>query len=84
MAKTQRVRKKIISYMKEKGEVTTTEIFDYLNDNMRHGTTMGQLGNILGKSSIFIKMDYIDELVPTNLQYDTRKRVCSWKLQDED
>ena len=79
MAGTQRIREKIVSYMREKGEVTTTDILEHVNNTLRHGTTMNQLGNILGKSSLFVKVDYIDESVS-----DHRNRICSWRLRDED
>ena len=79
MAKTQRIREKIVSYMREKGEVTTTDILEHVNNTLRHGTTMNQLGNILGKSSLFVKTGYIDESLSNN-----RNRICSWRLRDED
>lgn len=79
MAGTQRIREKIVSYMREKGEGTTADILEYVNENSRHGTTMNQLGNILAKSKVFVKVDYIDETV-----FEHRNRVCTWKLRDED
>lgn len=79
MAKTQRIREKIVSYMAEEGEVTTADILEYVNKNSRHGTTMNQLGNILAKSKMFVKVDFIDETV-----FNHRNRVCTWKLRDED
>ena len=79
MAKTQRIREKIVSYMRQKGEVTTTDILEHVNNTLRHGTTMNQLANILGKSSLFVKTDYIDESLSND-----RNRICSWRLRDED
>ena len=34
--------------------LTTTAILDYVNDNSRHGATMGQVANILSKSPSFM------------------------------
>jgi len=36
--------------------LTTTAILDYVNDNSRHGATMGQIANILSKSPSFMDL----------------------------
>ena len=57
MAKTARMRFKIVEYLKEHEEASFTEIFEHLNDTTRHGTTSQQLGNVLSKSIEFRKCD---------------------------
>ena len=55
--KTKRLRTHIITYLRENGAKSTTEIKDHLNQRTRHGTTMNQLGNILAKCSEFRKLE---------------------------
>jgi len=70
MAKTRRVRVKIIKMLQEFGELNTAEIFDKLNQQKgkygsRHGVPQATLNNVLGKEPVFVKViDHSSELAP--------------------
>lgn len=74
MAGTKRMREKIIK-MLGNGPKTTSEIYAELNNQLRHGVTMNQLGNVLGKSSVIEKIGY------TDLRSLDGDRVCTWRLK---
>lgn len=66
MARTKRVRVKIIRMMEKFGEMDTAEIYDRLNDydsefKIHHGITMQVLGNVLSKEPIFLKMIGVED-----------------------
>lgn len=70
MAKTKRLRVKIIKMLQRHGELDTASIFDMLNASkgefsMRHGVSMQTLGNVLSKEPVFVKMaDQYDDDAP--------------------
>ena len=70
MAKTKRVRVKIIKMLQRFGELDTASIYERLNTSkgefsLRHGCTMQTLGNVLSKEPVFVKMcDSYDEDAP--------------------
>lgn len=50
MGKTKMMRDKITEFLKKQKQASFHEIMRYVNDNMRHGTTSNQLGNVLSKN----------------------------------
>ena len=54
--RTTRLRQKIKKFLDEKGEANTTQILEYVNETMRHGTTPQQLGNVLSKDKDIMKV----------------------------
>ena len=54
--KNKLIRMKIIEVLKVFGDLNTLDIRDYMNENTRRGTTMSELGNVLGKDPIFLKV----------------------------
>ena len=70
MAKTRRVRVKIIKMLQEFGELNTAQIFDKLNEQKgrygsRHGVPQSTLNNVLGKEPVFVKIiDHSSKLAP--------------------
>jgi len=87
MARTSRARVKIIQMMKDLGNLTTADIFDYLNDrsspySMRHGVTTNSLNNVLGKEQVFVKLvGHTSEEAPqmVGIKGD-RYRISMWGL----
>jgi len=47
--RTTRVRQKLKKYLLDNPEQSTTHIFDHINNSMKWGVTMQQLGNVLSK-----------------------------------
>jgi len=53
MAKTQRLRKHLKRYLSEQEPQTTGQLLTRYNKETRHGSTMAQIGNILGQDPSF-------------------------------
>lgn len=81
MGKTERLTKHVKDYLTRHGICNTAEIFEHINENTRHGTTMNQLSNVLSKTKGIVKVDYIDQS-STRGVVTTRLRVCEWMLED--
>ena len=47
--RTTRIRQRMKEYLVNNPEQNTTQIFDHINNNMKWGVTMQQLGNVLAK-----------------------------------
>lgn len=73
---SKRVTGKIKKFLTEKGESSSTEIADYLNSTMRHGVTMQQLGNLLGKDKDIVKVGTTRK----NGTLPSRYEICIWGL----
>ena len=89
MAKTKRVRVRIIRYLRDKGDSTTSDIFDALNDNssgyaLRAGVSTSQLNNVLGKEPVFVKtIDADSHDAPTVLSMGGNQyKVTTWGLDE--
>lgn len=87
MAKTKRVRVKIIKMLQRFGELDTAAIYDQLNAakgdfKLRHGCTMQTLGNVLSKERVFVKMaDSDDEDAPRFMGTNGHHyRISLWAL----
>ena len=87
MAKTKRVRVRIIRYLRDNGSSTTAEIFDALNDNssgyaLRAGVSTSQLNNVLGKEPVFVKtIDADSHNAPTIISMGgNHYKVTTWGL----
>lgn len=51
--RTKRLRKKIIKFLEQKGQASSTEIYEHLNSKTYGGTTPQQIGNILAQDPRF-------------------------------
>lgn len=87
MAKNKRLRVKIIKMLKDLGALTTSEIYANINNpetkySNRHGTQMQNLVNVLGKESVFIKVQSADDLPFSNMTSITGNTysVATWDL----
>ena len=75
--KTVRIREKIKKYLYERPR-NTAEILEYINSNMRHGTTSQQLGNVLSKDKDIVKVGYIKRSGILSGGYE----ICEWATRD--
>lgn len=75
--KTTRIRQNIKKFLNERPR-NTTEIFDHLNNTMRHGTTTQQLGNVLSKDKDIVKVGYIKRSGIISGGYD----ICEWATKE--
>lgn len=74
-----RLRKWLVVCLEEKGEATTGEIYDFVNDKLRYGVTMNQLGNFLARDPRIEKLGLMERY-----RFDTiRVRHQIWKLKTE-
>jgi len=77
--RTARLRQKIKKFLFERGEASSTEIAEYVNSTMRHGTTMQQLGNILSKDRHIMKVGSTIKAGALSGRYE----MCVWSLRPE-
>lgn len=78
MGRTGRLRQIVEDYLVEIGPANTHEIFQHVNDRLRHGCVMNQLSNVLARDMRFEKtgMQRIDTAYG-------RHNVCIWRLRDD-
>ena len=76
MGKTQRLRQEISTYLTTVGEANTSDILDHVNNRVRWGATMNQLGNVLARDRRFVKVGF-DEGTDVG---GFRMRVCIWSI----
>ena len=50
------IYRKAVKFLREHGELDTVQLRDMINVALKHGTTVSELGNILGKYNDFIKV----------------------------
>lgn len=51
------MRELTIEYLKSHSKASTSELLDYLNKRLKHGTTSHALGNVLGKDPRFKEIE---------------------------
>ena len=76
MGRTLRLRTEIEAYLSNVGEANTTDILDHVNQRFRWGATMNQLGNVLARDRMFVKVGF-DEGTDIG---GFRMRVCVWSI----
>lgn len=77
--RTTRIRQKVKKYLMEKDEEQTTEaIFDHVNNTMKWGVTMQQLGNVLAKDKDIKQVG----LVKKSGSISGRYTMMTWTLRD--
>ena len=72
-----RVRKLIIELLEHEGEMSTTEIYDFVNRVNCHGVTMNQLGNVLSRAPEIEKVGMVNHSVNND-----RRRAIIWGLKN--
>ena len=75
--RTTRLLQKINKFLDEKGEANTTQILEYVNETMRHGTTPQQLGNVLSKDKDIMKVATTKRGGALSGRYE----ICVWQLR---
>ena len=76
--KTKRIVKRIMKFLEENKEGSTDQIYGYLIENMKHGTSMNALCNVLSKNKQFIKVRK-EEKQHNGSRYD----IIVWGLKGE-
>ena len=79
MARTARIKQRIIQCLMEYGEANSADIYSYVKSTTRHGATMQQISNLLAKDKRIVKtgMDRIGRFG----SHETYQ-VATWKLKD--
>ena len=54
--RTTRLREMVVKMLEENGEMNTRNIHDRINERMKWGATMNQIGNIMAKDKRFTKL----------------------------
>ena len=78
MARTARVRQKIIKCLTEYGEANSLEVYAYIKKETRHGATMQQIGNLLSKDK---RIEKTGMTRVGGVTYESYK-VATWKLKN--
>ena len=74
------LRKKAEKILREHGELDTTQLRDYINRILKHGTTVSELGNILGKYQEFVKVRKETRVSCAGRSSGSYK-VCVWRVR---
>jgi len=77
MARTKRIRETVVKLLLNKGPQNSRQIYEHVNDELRWGATMQQLGNILAKNSKIVKLN-TERIGSFTGRYD----ICIWNLSD--
>jgi len=78
--RTVRVRERIKRYLMERGETSTITLGEHLNDTMKWGVTMQQLGNVLSKDKDILCVGHTNS---ANTACGGRYKVMVWELTPE-
>ncbi len=76
--RTKRIRQLVVEMLEENGEMNTRSIHDKINERMKWGATMNQIGNILAKDKRIAKLNKMERVGNMNGRYS----VCVWKLSE--
>lgn len=74
--RTTRIREMVVKMLEENGEMNTRNIHDRINERMKWGATMNQIGNIMAKDKRFTKLKKMERVGNMAGNYS----VCVWKL----
>lgn len=77
MVKNVRVQKHVTEYLR-KGEKSTSEIIDYINKKLKHGTDYHSMCNVLGKSGLYVQTGTIKR---ENASSRSRYKIATWRLK---
>ncbi len=76
--KVKKINQQIINILNEEGEMTTDEIYNFVNRLYHHGCTMNQLSNVLAKAKEIQKVGWVDYTL-----HGFRRRSIVWSLKEE-
>jgi hypothetical protein len=77
MSKVRRLNKWIVELLEDEGEMTSSEIYEFVNRMYYHGATRNQLSNVLAKSKDIERHGFIEHHLN-----GFRHREVIWKLRD--
>lgn len=78
MTKVRRLNNWIVELLKDEGEMTSSEIYEFVNRMYYHGATRNQLSNVLAKSKEIEKEGFIEHTMN-----GFRHREVVWRLKHE-
>ena len=78
--RTVRIRERIKRYLMAHGETSTIRLGEHLNDSMKWGVTMQQLGNVLSKDKDIVQVGHTRS---ANTACGGRYKVMVWELRPE-
>ena len=55
MVKYQRIQKMIFKFLEDNGPMNTRRIYEYINENDKHGIQITALSNVLSKNPEFVQ-----------------------------
>ena len=73
------LKRRAVSLLKEHGELDTTQLRDYINSSLKHGTSVSELGNVLGKYKEFVMVRREIKMSIAGRSSGSYK-VCVWRL----
>ena len=76
--KIKKINQQIINILNEEGEMTTDEIYNFINTMSHHGCTMNQLSNVLAKDKLIQKVGFVDCYI-----HGFRRRSIVWSLKED-
>jgi hypothetical protein len=76
MSKVRRLNKWIVELLEDEGEMTSSEIYEFVNRMYYHGATRNQLSNVLAKSKEIERYGFIEHHLN-----GFRHREVIWRLK---
>jgi hypothetical protein len=76
MSKVRRLNKWIVELLEDEGEMTSSEIYEFVNRMYYHGATRNQLSNVLAKSKDIERYGFIEHHLN-----GFRHREVIWRLK---
>jgi len=77
MSKVRRLNKWIVELLEDEGEMTSSEIYEFVNRMYYHGATRNQLSNVLAKSKDIERYGFIEHHLN-----GFRHREVIWRLKE--
>lgn len=77
MSKVRRLNNWIVELLKDEGEMTSSEIYEFVNRMYYHGATRNQLSNVLAKSKEIEKEGFVEHTMN-----GFRHREVIWRLKE--
>ncbi len=76
------LRKKAVLLLRQYGELDTVQLRDYINTCLKHGTTVSELGNMLGKDRKLFEKVRAEKRMSSQGRSSGNYKVYVWRLKD--
>jgi hypothetical protein len=77
MSKVRRLNKWIVELLQDEGQMSSSEIYEFVNRMYYHGATRNQLSNVLAKSKDIERYGFIEHHIN-----GFRHREVVWRLKE--